>query len=251
MISPRHLLVDRVHVGVEVAQQRLLPEARVDEVGPLAVELRLEVVLVDRADQLLQLAVRRQDHRRRRHLVDVAHLQADDPVLDVIDDADAVAPGDLGDAIDQLDQAEPLAVERHRDPPLELQRRCPAIRRAHPWAASRSRRRRPAAARSSPRSARPPRSDPRCCRRPNREGPPCLPLSGCRARARRRSPPRGPSASRARERSPSSRDRAPRPSPRSAPGRCPCRCSRGRSCRSRTRSPARRRAWRSAAGRAP
>ena len=51
-------------------------------------------------------------------------------------------------------------------------------------------------------------------------------------------------------RSPSARARASRPCPRSAPGRCPCRCSRGRSCRSPSCARTRPRAWRSAAGRA-
>ena len=48
------------------------------------------------------------------HLVDVADLQADDAVLDVVDDPDAVAGADLGGALEQLDEAEPLAVERDR-----------------------------------------------------------------------------------------------------------------------------------------
>ncbi len=62
-----------------------------------------------------------QDHRRSRRLVDVADLQPDDPVLDVVDDADAVAGGDLGDAFDQLDQRQALAVERDRQSALEAQ----------------------------------------------------------------------------------------------------------------------------------
>ena len=39
-IVPRDALVDALHVGVEVAAQRLPPQPGVDEVGPLAVELR-------------------------------------------------------------------------------------------------------------------------------------------------------------------------------------------------------------------
>ena len=60
--------------------------------------------------------MRRQDDRRRRDLVDVADLEPDDPVLDVVDDPDPVAGPDLGGALDQLDQLEPLAVERDRPP---------------------------------------------------------------------------------------------------------------------------------------
>src|SRR3954469_15957641 len=43
----RDLLVDTVHVGVEVGAQRLPPEPGVHEVRPLLVELGLEAVLVD------------------------------------------------------------------------------------------------------------------------------------------------------------------------------------------------------------
>ena len=63
-----------------------------------------------------------QDDRRRRDLVDVADLQADDAVLDVVDDADAVATADLGGALEQLDDPQPLAVERHRHAALEARR---------------------------------------------------------------------------------------------------------------------------------
>ena len=70
-----HVLVDVPDVGLEVGPQRLPPQARVDEVGPLLVEPRLELVLVDRPGQALQLAVGLQQDRRRRHLVDVAHLR--------------------------------------------------------------------------------------------------------------------------------------------------------------------------------
>ena len=47
--------VDLLHVGVEVAAQRLPPQPGVHEVGPVVVELALELVLVDRADQALEL----------------------------------------------------------------------------------------------------------------------------------------------------------------------------------------------------
>ena len=63
-----------------------------------------------------------QDDGRRRDLVDVAHLQADDAVLDVVDDADAVAAADLGGALEQLDDPQALAVERHRHAALEADR---------------------------------------------------------------------------------------------------------------------------------
>ena len=75
---------------------------------------------MDRPDQLLELGVRGEQDRRRRDLVDVADLEADDPVLDVVDDPDPVPAADLGDPFEQLDEAEPLAVEADRDPGLEL-----------------------------------------------------------------------------------------------------------------------------------
>ena len=86
----------------------------------MLVEARLELVLVDRADRLLELLVGGEQDRRGRHLVDVAHLEADDAVLDVVDDPDPVAAADLGRALEQLDEAEPLAVERDRHARLEL-----------------------------------------------------------------------------------------------------------------------------------
>ena len=65
----------------------------------MAVELRLESVLVDRPHQLLELLMRGEDQLGRGHLVEVAHLQADDPVFDVIDDPDSVARADLARAL--------------------------------------------------------------------------------------------------------------------------------------------------------
>src|SRR5581483_8283400 len=98
---PRHLCVGGVHVGVEVLAQRLPPQARVDEVRPFLVEPGFELVLVNRRNEPLELGVRRQQDRGRRHLVDVADLQPDDPVLDVIDDPDAVTGGDRRRLLEQ------------------------------------------------------------------------------------------------------------------------------------------------------
>ena len=66
--------------------------------------------------------MRGQDQRRGRHLVDVAHLEADDPVLDVVDDPAAVLHPQRRRLFDQVDQAEPLAVEGDRQPRLEADR---------------------------------------------------------------------------------------------------------------------------------
>jgi hypothetical protein len=85
----------------------------------VVVELRLEGVLMDRPDELLELLVGGQDQRCRGHLVEVAHLESHDPVLDVVDDPDAVPRADLAGALEQVDELEPLAVQRHRHAPLE------------------------------------------------------------------------------------------------------------------------------------
>src|SRR3954470_4593604 len=53
----RHARVDVLEVGLDVGAQRLPPQPGVDEVGPLAIELGLELVLVDGADQTLELTV--------------------------------------------------------------------------------------------------------------------------------------------------------------------------------------------------
>ncbi len=60
-----------------------------------------------------------EDDRRGGDLVDVAHLEADDPVLDVVDDPDPVAAADLRRLFEQVDQPEALAVERDRQAGLE------------------------------------------------------------------------------------------------------------------------------------
>ncbi len=52
-----------------------------------------------------------QDDRRRGRLVDVSDLEADDAVLDVVDDADAVAGSYLPRALDQRCKRQALAVE--------------------------------------------------------------------------------------------------------------------------------------------
>ena len=60
--------------------------------------------------------------RGGRRLVDLAALDPDQPVLDVIDPADAMGGAQLVDAIDQGDRQQPLAVDGDRDAALELDR---------------------------------------------------------------------------------------------------------------------------------
>jgi hypothetical protein len=52
-------------------------------------------------------------------VVDVADLEPDDPVLDVIDDAHPVASSSRRRGLEQLDEAQPDAIPRHRRPSLE------------------------------------------------------------------------------------------------------------------------------------
>ena len=68
----------------------------------MALKGSLEVVLVDRADEVLELAVGVDQDRGCGDLVDVADLEADDPVLDVVDDPDAVPGSDLAGALEYL-----------------------------------------------------------------------------------------------------------------------------------------------------
>ncbi len=82
----------------------------------MAVELGLELILMDRAHEPLELAMSRQEDRRGGHLIDVAHLQADDPILDLIEDPHAMASADLGRAFEQLHELQALAVQADGTP---------------------------------------------------------------------------------------------------------------------------------------
>ena len=57
--------------------------------------------------------------RRGRRLVDLAALDPDEAVLDVVDAADAVGAAQVVEALDELDRRQPLAVEGDRDAALE------------------------------------------------------------------------------------------------------------------------------------
>ena len=67
-------------------------------------------------------------------LVDLAALDPDEAILDVIDPPDAVGAGELVDALDEGDRVEPLAVEADRNAALELEQevdRRGRVRRGH------------------------------------------------------------------------------------------------------------------------
>ena len=71
--------------------------------------------------QPLELLMSSQQDRGRGDLVDVAHLEAHDAILDVVDDPYAVVAGDRPDPLDQLDEAMALPVQGDRAAFLELQ----------------------------------------------------------------------------------------------------------------------------------
>ena len=87
------------------------PEAVVDELRPLRLELPLRDRLGLRQDQILERLVRGDQRDRRRHLVDLAALDADGAVLDHVDPPDPVRAGELVQLQDQLPQRQLVAVE--------------------------------------------------------------------------------------------------------------------------------------------
>ena len=106
-----HEALRAAHVRREVLVVRGEPQAVVDEVGVLLRELRLEAQRLLRQHHVLERAVRGMKDHRRGRLVDLARLDPDQAVLDLIDAADAVLPAELVEALDELD-----AVERRRRP---------------------------------------------------------------------------------------------------------------------------------------
>src|SRR5581483_10387888 len=97
------VLAGLLEEGVERLAQLGEPEAVVGELGVLLGEPRLE------EDELLERALRAVEHRRRRLLVDLAHLDADEPVLHGHEAPDAVRAGALVQALEERDRRELLA----------------------------------------------------------------------------------------------------------------------------------------------
>ncbi len=58
--------------------------------------------------------------RRGRRLVDLAALDPDQAILDVVDPPDAVRAAQRVQPLDQLDRRQALAIERDRDAALEV-----------------------------------------------------------------------------------------------------------------------------------
>ena len=97
----RDVLLVRGDEGHQVLVQGAEPEAVVDQVGIGLADVRLEPKRVLGERQELDLAVRLVEHDGGRGLVDLARLDADQPVLDVVDPADAVLAGDRVELLDQ------------------------------------------------------------------------------------------------------------------------------------------------------
>ena len=134
----------RGDVAAQVAVEGAEPEAVVGELGELVGDEPVEPQRVLRQRQALERAMGGVEDRGRRRLVDLAALDPDEAVLDVVDPADAVGAAERVEPLDQGDRLEPLAVEGDRDPALEGDRDLDRVGRARPRRPS-TRRRRPAA----------------------------------------------------------------------------------------------------------
>ena len=107
----------RAHERIDGLARLREPEAVVDEVGVGAGQLVLDALEIAGHDQLLELAVRGVQDDRRRRLVDLARLDADQPVLDHVDPADAVRAGNRLEAFDHFEERHLDAVDATGTPP--------------------------------------------------------------------------------------------------------------------------------------
>ena len=101
----------------EVLVQGGKPEAVVDHIGDLAGHELLEAHLVLGERHLLQLGVGRVEHHGGRTLVDLAGLDPNQAVLDVVDPTDTVRARHVVQAADQPLAVQHLAVERDGQAP--------------------------------------------------------------------------------------------------------------------------------------
>ena len=143
--SPLTTRWDGRDVPAQVAVERAEPQPVVGQLGQLVGDETVEPERVLGQGQPLERAVRRVEDRRRRRLVDLAALDPDEAVLDVVDPADAVArrPASCSRSTSSTGASRSPSM-RDRDPALELDHdldRAPARRTAR-----RSTRRRRAAA---------------------------------------------------------------------------------------------------------
>src|SRR5262249_41051674 len=94
---------------------------------------RLESERLLREREELELAMRVVQHDRGRSLVDLARLDANQAVLDVVDPSHSVPARDLADRLDQLDAVERSVSKRPRPPALEADLDLLGVLRSHPW----------------------------------------------------------------------------------------------------------------------
>ena len=118
-------------VRPQVARQRAEPQTVVHQPRQLVGDHPVEPERVARQGQPFERPMRGVQDRGRRCLVDLAALDPDQPVLDVIDPADAVGRAQLVDAIDQGDRQQPLAVDGDRLQPVALVERVHELGAAH------------------------------------------------------------------------------------------------------------------------
>ena len=111
-------LLHVLHERVDRLARRRKPEAVVDDVGVFLREALLESLEILGDDQPLELAMRGMQNDGRRRLVDFARLDADQPILDHVDSADAVNAGNRLEAVDELGQRHGDAVDRRPARPL-------------------------------------------------------------------------------------------------------------------------------------
>ncbi len=108
-------------VAPQIAVERAEPEAVVGQLGELVGHPAVEAQRVLGERQRFERGVGGVEDGRRGRLVDLAALDADEAILDVVDPPDPVRPGDLVEALDERDRVETLAVQAHRDAPLEVE----------------------------------------------------------------------------------------------------------------------------------
>ena len=107
--------------GLDVAAHRIEMLSLVHQIAVGLCDGLLDARLLAGEHQLLELAVRREQHLRRRRLEGDASLGADDGVAQMDAAADAVGARELLQLLDEGDRRQTLAVEARRDAGDEAQ----------------------------------------------------------------------------------------------------------------------------------
>ena len=107
------------HERLQRALQRRVPQAVVDQLAPALIGHPLEPAQFALQRDVLELGVRGDQRHRARGLVDFPALDAHQPVLDHVEPADALLPGAPVEFHDRFQNADRLAVDRHRHATLE------------------------------------------------------------------------------------------------------------------------------------